>query len=115
MTRGNVELTRVFYKGTHENFVIFVESEEDLKRWKKDSSIPLAQVVRGFKVFITHKQGAQGILDGASNAILDAEFGTHDEEEVIKKIMREGKVEVVTNPERQGITNPTEGLLGVTR
>jgi hypothetical protein len=37
-------------------------------------------------------QGAQGNLDGASNATLDNEFGTHNEEEVIKTIIEKGTI-----------------------
>lgn len=49
--------TKIHYKGTKtdEDFIVFVDSEEDLKKWKGDKSIPLAQVVGLFKVFVTHK------------------------------------------------------------
>ena len=55
MPRGNHEVTKVFYKGSDEDFIVFVESMADLEAWKKDSSIPLAQVVDSFKIMITHK------------------------------------------------------------
>ena len=55
MTRGNVGITKVFYKGQDEDFIVFVDSAEDLEKWKKDSSIPLAQVASSFKIMITHK------------------------------------------------------------
>ncbi|KAB8302707.1 hypothetical protein EYC80_006067 [Monilinia laxa] len=60
--------TKIHYKGTKtdEDFIVFVDSEEDLKKWKGDKSIPLAQVVGLFKVFVTHKHGAQGTYDEAS-------------------------------------------------
>lgn len=53
--KGNAGQTKVHYKGKEDDFVIFVESVEAVQNWKKDSSIPLAQVVNGWKVFITHK------------------------------------------------------------
>jgi Shwachman-Bodian-Diamond syndrome (SBDS) protein len=55
MPRGNVSVTKVFFKGNTEDFIVFVESIEDLAKWKQDSSIPLAQVVDSFKIMITHK------------------------------------------------------------
>ena len=38
-------------------------------------------------------QGAQGILDHASRAILESEFGTHKEDEVVEKILKGGEVQ----------------------
>lgn len=55
MTRGNANITKVFFKGNTEDFIVFVDSAADLEAWKKDSSIPLAQVVNSFKIMITHK------------------------------------------------------------
>lgn len=55
MTRGNAAQTKVFHKGKEEDFVVFVDSAKAVADWKKDRSIPLAQVVSGFKVFVTHK------------------------------------------------------------
>ncbi|KAI5781828.1 ribosome maturation protein [Geopyxis carbonaria] len=114
MARGNAEQTKVIYHGTKtsETYIVMVSSPADLEAWKADSSIPLAQVVDGWKVFITHKQGAQGIMDAASNAALENEFGTSKEEEVVQKILRDGSVQVKTNPERQGDRNESMGTLG---
>lgn len=55
MPRGNGPVAKVFLKGNTEDFVVFVESPEDLKAWKGDRSIPLAQVVSSFKIMITHQ------------------------------------------------------------
>lgn len=55
MPRGNAQQYKVHYQGKDEDFIVFVDDEESLKKWKDDSSVPLAQVVSGFKVFITHK------------------------------------------------------------
>jgi hypothetical protein len=55
MTRGNAEQTKIHYKGEHDHYVIFVEGPEAVENWKKDKSIPLAQVVNGWKIFCTHK------------------------------------------------------------
>ena len=55
MPRGNTSVTKVHYAGNTEDFIVFVESVDDLEKWKQDSSIPLAQVVDSFKIMITHK------------------------------------------------------------
>lgn len=42
------------YKGKNDDFIVFVDSKEAVQEWKKDKSTPLAQVVSGWKVFVTH-------------------------------------------------------------
>ncbi|KAF2017571.1 shwachman-Bodian-diamond syndrome protein [Aaosphaeria arxii CBS 175.79] len=109
MARGEGGQTKVHFKGNEDDFIILVDSAQAVKDWKADSSIPLAQVVSGWKIFVTHKQGNQGILDGASNGALDSEFGTHKEEEVVKIILEKGTVQESENKERQGDTNIANG------
>lgn len=53
MVRGNTPQTKVIYKGESDSFIVFAESEKDVEDWKKDRSIPLTQVVAGFKIFQT--------------------------------------------------------------
>ena len=53
--RGNAGQTKVHLKGKDEDFVIMVDSKEAVQNWKKDKSVPLSQVVSGWKVFVTHK------------------------------------------------------------
>ena len=55
MARGEVMQAKVHLKGKEDDFIVFVDSPEDLKRWKKDSSVPLAHVVNSFMIFVTHK------------------------------------------------------------
>ncbi|KAF2677024.1 putative RNA binding protein [Lentithecium fluviatile CBS 122367] len=109
MPRGNDQQTKVHYKGKEDDFIIFVDSAEAVESWKKDSSVPLAQVVSGWKVFVTHKHGNQGILDAASNGALESEFGTHAEEDVVKQILQKGALQETENKERQGDRNITQG------
>ncbi|KAK5945736.1 hypothetical protein PMZ80_002944 [Knufia obscura] len=106
MPSGAGNVTKVHYKGQEEDFIVFVESAEDLKNWKGDRSIPLAQVVDSFQVFVTHKHGAQGTLDTASKATLENEFGTKKEEDAIIKILEKGDVQ---NAENQGTHNGRGG------
>jgi len=55
MARGGAQQTMVHYKGKDEDFIVFVDDVKAAKDWKTDKSIPLAQVVSAFKVFVTHK------------------------------------------------------------
>jgi hypothetical protein len=164
MPRGNAPQTKVHYQGKEDDYIVFIESLTDLEKWKTDSSVPLAQILAGFKIFITHKyvfalsllpslspccryaplfealsivdsiwprktrsmkafalahfqfiferrhlpafrrpadtylsgkirQGAQGLLDAASKAQLENEFGTSNEDECIKVILHKGQVQ----------------------
>ncbi|CAI7678546.1 unnamed protein product [Penicillium pancosmium] len=105
MARGNDTASKVFYKGKSEDFVVFVDDLEILKKWRNDRSIPLADVVNGWKIFVTHRHGAQGIMDGASKATLEDEFGSHREEDCMAKILEGGEHQAVTAREREGGKN----------
>ena len=53
MARGNSPQTQVFYKGSNgDQFCVFVESEELLKKWKADSTIPMTDIVAGWKIMV---------------------------------------------------------------
>ncbi|KAH6671266.1 ribosome maturation protein [Halenospora varia] len=109
MARGEVPQTKVHYKGKDEDFIIFVEDVKAAKEWKTDKSIPLAQVVSAFKIFVTHNRGVQGTLNGASNATLENEFGTSVDEEVIKQILEKGTLQETESAERTGPRNDSMG------
>lgn len=53
--RGNAQQSKCHYKGKNDDFIIIVESAQAVAEWKADKSVPLAQVVNGWKVFVTHK------------------------------------------------------------
>lgn len=55
MVRGNDSQTKVHYKGNEDDFIVFVDSAKAVQDWKCDKTVPLAQVVSGWKVFVTHK------------------------------------------------------------
>ena len=91
MARGaNSPQSRVHYKGKDEDFILLVDDLEAVRKWREDKTIPMAQVVSSFKVFVTHGHGDQGILDAASNATLENEFGSHKEEDVAAIILEKG-------------------------
>jgi len=63
MARGTpAHEVKVHYKGQNDDFIVIVESAQAVKDWKNDKSIPLAQVVNGWKVFVTHKYAAPHYL-----------------------------------------------------
>ncbi|KAF5125981.1 SDO1-like protein C21C3.19 [Metarhizium anisopliae] len=124
MTRGESTQTKIHYKGDDDDFLVFVEDVDQYKQWLKgDTSIPLAQFVSSFKIFLTHRpprspsveeppadrpfcrQGAQGTYDAAPKNVLYSEFGTDDDDEVIKKILKGGSMQTMEMPGRQGVTN----------
>ncbi|KAG8421745.1 hypothetical protein J3458_003594 [Metarhizium acridum] len=106
MTRGESTQTKVHYKGSIDDFLVFVEDVDQCNKWLKgDTSIPLAQFVSSFKIFLTHRQGAQGTYDAAPKNVLYSEFGTDDDDEVIKKILKDGAMQTMEMPGRQGVTN----------
>lgn len=55
MVRGTQEQIKVHFKGKDEDFIVFIDDAKAAQDWKTDKSIPLAQVVSAFKVFVTHR------------------------------------------------------------
>ncbi|QIW97748.1 hypothetical protein AMS68_003266 [Peltaster fructicola] len=107
--RGDHAITKVHYHGNDDDFIVYADSAQAVQDWKKDSSIPLAQVVSGFKIFVSHKHGNQGVHDGASKSQLEGEFGTSNEDEVIKKILESGSIIAGENSARGGDRNISQG------
>ncbi|KAJ3518951.1 hypothetical protein NM208_g14320 [Fusarium decemcellulare] len=54
MARGEATQTKVHYKGSSEDFLVFVDDVESYKKWQSDKSVPLAHFVSSFKIFLTH-------------------------------------------------------------
>ncbi|KAK0509054.1 hypothetical protein JMJ35_008425 [Cladonia borealis] len=109
MPRGNASQSKVHYQGKEDDFVIYIDDVQSVQKWKDDRSIPLAQVVSGFKIFITHKHGAQNAYDGASKQTLENEFGTSNEDECMIKILEKGDIQETETSERQGPKNDSMG------
>lgn len=55
MPRATEVNAKVFYKGTADDFIVFVDDAVTLNEWRKDRSVPLARVLNGWKIFVTHK------------------------------------------------------------
>jgi ribosome maturation protein Sdo1 len=57
--------------------VLIADSVDAVAKWRKDSSVPLVDVVDSFDIFVTNKHGSQGVLDRASKGQIENEFGTY--------------------------------------
>jgi hypothetical protein len=55
MPRGITEVDKMIYKGTEDEFIVIVDSLEDLEKWKTDPTVPMARVVGSFNVFTTFR------------------------------------------------------------
>jgi hypothetical protein len=55
MVRGETTQTKIHYKGDSDDFIIFVDDVDAMKKWKDDKTIPMSQFISAFKVFCTHK------------------------------------------------------------
>ena len=53
MARGEASKIKVHFKGTHDDFLVFVDDAEVYHQWMTDKSIPLAHFISTFKVFAT--------------------------------------------------------------
>ncbi|KAM0437509.1 hypothetical protein ACHAPT_001873 [Fusarium lateritium] len=109
MARGETQQTKVYFKGSSEEFLIFIDDVEAYKKWQSDKSVPLAHFISSFKIFLTHGQGLQGTYDTASKAALENEFGTSVDDDVIKQILEKGETQTSEMPERQGTKNDSKG------
>ena len=107
--RGNSTQTKCHYKGASEDFIVFVESIKAVEDWKKDKSVPLAQVVDSFKIFVTHQHGNQGTLDSAAKGVLETEFGTSKEEDAVIQILEKGNLIETEASGRDGVKNISGG------
>jgi len=85
--------SRVVYKPDHEKadeFIVIINPPE-YKKWKEgDTSIPLAEVLDSFEIFLS-TQGSQGILGRPSKQQLDNYFGTSDDIKIITTILQKGR------------------------
>jgi ribosome maturation protein Sdo1 len=93
MVRGEAEQIKVHYKGQEDDFIVLAETSSAVQKWREDKSTPLVDVVSSFDVFVTGKHGTQGTLNRASNGVLENEFGTSNEDDVVKKILEDGTVQ----------------------
>ncbi|PQE11496.1 Ribosome maturation SBDS N-terminal protein [Rutstroemia sp. NJR-2017a BBW] len=111
MTRGNTQEVKVHYRGknVHDDFLVYVTDADLLVKWRNDKTIPMAEVIDSYKVFVTHMHGTQGIYDHASNAELESEFGTHKIDEVAEIILQDGSIIQNKSSSKEGDRNPTNG------
>jgi hypothetical protein len=62
-------------------------------KWRKNpDQTPLVDVVQRFEVFRTNVKSSQGLAMRASHDELDRVFGTHNAEDVVRRILAEGRI-----------------------
>jgi ribosome maturation protein Sdo1 len=95
MTRAETDQVKIHLKGKEDDFIVMAESVDAVKKWRKDTSIPLVDVVSSFDVFVTGKQGVQGQMNRASKSSLENQFDTSKDDDVVKKILEQGEIQEV--------------------
>ena len=55
MARGEATQCKVHYKGSTDDFIVFVDDEAEYKKWQDDNSVPPTHFVSTFQVFVTRK------------------------------------------------------------
>ncbi|KAI9095172.1 hypothetical protein DFS34DRAFT_626908 [Phlyctochytrium arcticum] len=63
-----------------------------VEKWRSDKSIPLVEVVDSFDIFEVPTGGNTGMFERPSKQILETSFGTSNQDEIIHKILSEGKI-----------------------
>lgn len=53
MTKGEAVTTKIHFKGKQDDFVIFVDDVDEFKKWQSDKSVPMANFISSFKIFVT--------------------------------------------------------------
>jgi len=72
-------------------FIILVDQEE-LPKWEKDSSVPLAMVVSSFDVLVSRTGTITGQMERASHQELCEAFDTIDFTNVFKFMVKHGEI-----------------------
>merc|ERR1711981_870243 len=93
MVRADGQVTKVHYKGQ-----------------EGDKSKPLVDVVDSFDVFVTDGHGTQGMLNRASKAQLENEFGSKNSEDAVQQILEKGEVQDTQAKAKQGGRNESNGI-----
>lgn len=110
--KTNIETFRVLYKGKDGEYFVFVESEEAVKAYQKDSTVPLSDAVSIFKIYTTRLGGNEGILDEVGKQQLETEFDTSNTEEAIIQILKKGEFRAGGDVHRKNwnSTNDSNGV-----
>jgi ribosome maturation protein Sdo1 len=75
---------------SQKEFFVYADPNLVLK-WRKDSTIPLVDVVESFKIFTVDNRSSQGIAMTPSMGQLEDAFGPISETEMIKTILQHGR------------------------
>ncbi|CAG8490729.1 6208_t:CDS:2 [Paraglomus brasilianum] len=85
--------TRIIYKpqGSRDEYFVYAYPEE-VKKWRKDKSIPLTDVVQSFDIFEIFGGGNDGIAGRPSKQRLENTFGTSKNMDVLEIILEDGMI-----------------------
>ncbi|RKP39732.1 ribosome maturation protein, partial [Dimargaris cristalligena] len=86
--------TKIVYKDTHkgsEEFFVFAEPDM-IKKWRKDKSIPLAQVLETFNVYTVDTGGNTGLASTPSKGTLESTFQTSNVDDICRFILERGEI-----------------------
>ncbi|KAK9453429.1 ribosome maturation protein [Dipodascopsis uninucleata] len=87
-------VSKVVYRGSTDVFEVLILSPDHYKRYMKDHSIPLVNIVASFKIFVSQR----GVLNEASNAAIENEFGNISRDEAISNILERGEFQESSKP-----------------
>ncbi|CAG8565675.1 3626_t:CDS:2 [Ambispora gerdemannii] len=91
MTSSLKDDTRIVFKAQGHREEYFV------MKWRKDKTIPLADVIQTFDVYEITNGGNEGIAGRPSKQRLENAFGTSNLDEVIEQILEHGTIHHVYN------------------
>ncbi|KAJ1919398.1 hypothetical protein H4219_001990 [Mycoemilia scoparia] len=87
---------QVSYKVDNNEFIIYAIPGQTQK-WKKDSTIPLVEVVESFDIFDSSSGGNSGIKSRPSKGVLMSAFNTDKDVDIVTQILKNGQVKGAVN------------------
>ncbi|KAI5797415.1 ribosome maturation protein [Peziza echinospora] len=115
--RADQPSIRCCYKGETEEFILILTHDNKLAEFRKElkhnpgtnTTVPLTEILDSFTIFTSNPQLGQVPLETPSKATLENEFGTGDQDFMIRKILEFGEVKEQKGRSREGNTNLTLG------
>ncbi|KAI8643487.1 ribosome maturation protein [Parasitella parasitica] len=83
--------TKVVYKAADNTEFFVIANEGMVSKWKKDTTIPLIDVVQKLDVYTSATGSNTGEPIHPSNGALESAFNTTNKNDIVKKIISEGE------------------------
>lgn len=84
--------SKVVLKGSDNTEFFVIANEGMVEKWRSDKSTPLVEVVQSFDIFTTNSGGNTGEYISPSKGLLESNFNTTNDDDIVKKIVAEGEV-----------------------